>query len=243
MRVLRSCLHYLSRLDYNTHKESINNLLKLLEDGELFFPYQIASVLETMVSMHPKDFGGIGHRIRRCAFGKNLEKKSDWLVIQKGLEALMSFPYKDKFIPKITSKYLDHEHPMVKRAALTILTRSPKNLVRERLNELKSHPDHDIAQLAFYFDRMCNDQEFATSELKSIRQGNKHDISIVRHLHQIYSASATNDSSIAKDVLKTLESIGRIRSAKLTWHFKEIRNRVEWAIIEGTSDGRDALRS
>ena len=106
---------FLSRQEYKLHNKIVEELLETLEAGILLFPYQIASVLEVMVQLHPEDSKTIASRIRRFALGGNLQKKSDWLVVQKCLEVLVTYPYKEKYITKIALHFVKHEHPMVRR--------------------------------------------------------------------------------------------------------------------------------
>lgn len=228
LRVLRSCLSYLSNMDYKKHDESVDDLLSALENEDLLFPYQIASVLESLIHMHPRKPKTIGSRIRKYAFGINLRKSSDWLVLQKGLEALLTFPYEDKYIQTISTRYLGHNHQLVRRAALTLLTRAPKHIVREKLVELIRHPDSGIASLAIYFNRLCFDKSYSKEELNRIRKGNNSDRAMVRRLSVLYAASATDIEDIAKDILMTINAIPETKSEKMKWHNENILSRIGW---------------
>ncbi|MEK6760173.1 MAG: hypothetical protein AABY51_10420, partial [Deltaproteobacteria bacterium] len=232
LRVLRRCLIYLSRQNYNNHGQITERLLATLEKGELLFPYQIASVLEIMVQLHPEDHNTISSRVRRFALGSNLQKKMDWLIIQKALETIMTFPYKEEYITKISLHYINHNHPMVRRAAIVILSRAPKKEARKYLRSFTRHPDVGVSRLAQYLDRLCNERDFAPMELANFRRSKLTDISMVCRLPQLYAASATEDIEIAREVDKTLKEMKKLKSSKLQWHQKMIYKRIQWIFAE-----------
>ncbi|MBI5675747.1 MAG: hypothetical protein HZC48_08000 [Nitrospirae bacterium] len=230
LRILRRCLSYLTHLDYKTHSQSINELLSALEAGTLLFPYQIATVLEAMVLFHPLDAKGIGSRIRSYAFGSNLKKNNDWFVIQKALEALMSFPYQEKFIFRIALNYIKHQNTLVRRAAVALLTRAPKDKVRKHLRELTMHPDSEVLRLSQYLESICSDKDFSFTELAQIHKGRVQDNTIIKRLPQLYAASSTDNKKIAQKVFETITHLGRTKSSKLDFHYKEISARTKWSV-------------
>jgi hypothetical protein len=240
LRILRSCLSYLMRLDYKTHDNTIKDLLGSLESGNLLFPYQIALVLESMISCHPIDTSGIGSRIRSYAFGGNLRKNNDWFVIQKAIEALMTFPYQEKYISRVAQNFLRHENTMVRRAAVTLLTRAPKHEVRDYLRQMTRHPDSDVLRLAQYLDRLCSDRDFSCNELTQIRKGRFADNTIIRRLPQLYAASASNDPVVGKKVVETLKHFSGTKSTKVKFHYETIWMRVKWSIERTPSSGRES---
>jgi hypothetical protein len=190
---------------------------------------RVASVLESMISFHPINPGGIGSRIRAYAFGANLKKNNHWFVIQKAIEALMSFPYQDIYIFRIAKHFIKHENTMVRRAAVTLLTRAPKHEVRSLLRELTWHPDPDVLRLSQYLDRICSDREFSIKELAQIRKGKVQDNTIIRRLPQLYAASASDDNEIARNVLDTIEKLGKTKSSKVKFHFNDLSARAKWS--------------
>ena len=237
LRILRSCLSYLMRLDYKTHGQTIKDLLSALEAGTLLFPYQIPSVLEAMVLLHPMDPKGIGSSIRSYAFGFNLRKANDWFVIQKAMEALMTFPYQEKYILRIALCYIKHENTMVRRAAVALLTRAPKHLVKKHMRELTRNPDADVLRLAQYFDRLCSERDFSQKELTQIRKGRIQDNTIIKRLPQLYAASATDDPQIALKVIEAIKQMESTKSSKLKYHYDALSKRTKWS-IEAAGTGK-----
>lgn len=230
LRVLRSALRYLAQLPYSSHEANSCRLLDMLEKEELLFPYQAGAVLESLIQMHPHSPQTFASRIRHYAFGANLRRKRDWLIITKGLEALSSFPYRERYMLPIVSRFVDHSHPMVRRAAVALLPRCSKAAGRSLLKSLVRHPDGTIGRFALYLDRLHNDPEYVKEELGRIRKGNRSDVSMVRRLHLLYAASMTENEACAAQVLQTLDVLSVTKSSKLQWHWNEIRSRVSWAI-------------
>jgi hypothetical protein len=229
LRVLRSSLVYLSRLDYSTHSGWVDELLSMLEKRELLFPYQEGAVLEALVTLHPSDIKSVGSRIRAYAFGSSLNRKHDWLVYAKGLEALNSFPYKQDYFPKIVRHYAQHPHPIVRRAALACLPRCPKDQVRKLVKEFGRHPDSADTRLAMYLDRLVGEPEYARQELARLRKGNDGDHASVRRTTTLFALAATESKVVAKDLLQTVDGFPRTHSPKLLWLRSQVRQRVEWA--------------
>lgn len=229
LRVLRSCLAYLGKQEIKNHGETIERLLALFEEGKLLFPYQAASVLEAMVQLHPNRPQSVSSRVRAYALGSSLNKKSDWLVLQKALELLTVFPYKEKYVTKICLHYSKHEHPMVRRAAIMFLSRAPKKEVRKYLVEFSRHPDSGISRLAQYLFQLCSDSNFAPQELSRLRKSSMTDNALIRRIYQFYAASATENPQIAREVFETTEILNGSKSAKIQWHRDQLRERTAWS--------------
>lgn len=229
LRVLRSCLRYLCQLPYAQHDKIIEELLGMAERNELPFPYQVGTMLESLSDFHPeKAVEKIGSRIRRYAFGSNLGRKRDWLIIAKGLESLGTFPYAEAHFDTIIAHYVEHGHFMVRRAAVAVAPRCKKDLARKRLGSLVRHPDSGISRLAIWLQRLHLDREFAKMELGRLRKATLHDRSVLTKLPILYAASATEDAEIRDQVLQTLNTIPTSQSFKLTWHMDQLRKRVAW---------------
>ena len=231
LRVLRSCLRYLSQLPYVEHGRSVEALLKMLENNELLFPYQVGSVLEALRKFHPRGLSkDTGSRIRRYAFGAGLKRVRDWLVVAKGLEALGSFPYKDKYFDAITKAYVAHEHPVVRRAAVSVVPRCPKHIVRERTLQLIRHPDSGVSRMAIWLHRLHADTTYAREELARVRKGSLDDDAIVTRLPTLYAMSSTESRNLASELALVVRAFPRGASDKVDWHRAELLRRLEWSV-------------
>ena len=162
MRILQKTLAYLCQLDYRSHDKIAAELLELVESDDLPFPYQAATVLQAVARLHPSSPKDVASRVRKYA----LARKRHWMVYQKGLEAVFVYPYKPDNAETLANKFIADEHPMVRRAACLLLLRGRKHVVRERLNELIYHADHNVNRLALYFLRFI--QDFAPSRMPSL---------------------------------------------------------------------------
>lgn len=237
LRVLKSSLAYLKKLGIKYHDDIVDKLLKLLEDDILLFPYQKAAVLEALIELHPNDSKNISSRVRKFAFGTNLRKFSHWLVIQKAIEVIAVYPYRDNHIPKISDTFSNHEHPLVRRAAIMLLPRSNTE-VRKRLNEYSRHPDHGVSSLANYLVRLSTDTKYAMQELDRFKKMNCSDNAIIHRIHVLYAASVSDKSEIAKKVNETSQCFARSKSSKIKWHKAEIEKRTMWPdVISNSQEG------
>ena len=228
LRILRSCLSYLYRLDIKHHSDCTEQLLSLLESGELLFPYQAAAVLEAMIQLHPANPERVSSRVRNYALGSNLNNKRDGLVIQKALELIAVFPYREEYVERISIRYSKHDNPMVKRASIMLLSRAPKSKVRKQLAMLSRHPDFGVSRLSQYLLQMATDREYSSKELRKFRTMSDSDNALIRRIYQLYAASATEDSEIAKAVYETSDILDKSKSVKIKWHKGQIRNRTKW---------------
>ncbi len=228
--VLRSCLMYLSGQNIKYHREISENLLGLLENKELLFPYQAALVLETMIHLHPEDSKTISSRVRRYALGQRLNKKSNWLVIQKAIEVIATYPYREDYAIKISLAYSKHEHPLVRRAAIMLLTRGNKKEVRKHLTKFGHHPDSGVSRLAQYLTQLCYDLDSCSKEMSRVTNGNPSDNSLIRRIYQLYAASTTEKKEVAEKVYKTTSFLDESKSKRVLWHKNQIRKRTSWAL-------------
>ena len=226
--VLRSCLMYLSGQNIKHHGEISEKLLGLLKNKELLFPYQAALVLETMIHLHPENPKTISSRVRGYALGPKLNKKSNWLVIQKAIEVITTYPYKEEYAIKISFNYSKHEHPLVRRAAVMLLTRGNKKEVRKHLTKFGHHPDSGVSRLAQYLMQLCYDLDSCSKEMSRVTNGNPSDNSLIRRIYQLYAASATEKKEIAKKVYETTSFLDKSKSQRILWHQNQIRERTKW---------------
>lgn len=151
------------------------------------------------------------------------------MVYQKGLEAIFVYPYKPDNAETLANKFIADEHPMVRRAACLLLLRGRKHIVRERLNELIYHADHNVNRLALYFLRFIQDRAFADAELTQMKKGSQTDTAMRFALPRLYALGATEDRKTAKATLEYLDSLPASRSKKIEWHGEYLRCLVEWS--------------
>jgi len=241
LRVLKSCLAYLKKMDLHYHNDITQRLLKLLEDGSLPFPYQQASVLDTIVHLHPPKniVSNISSWTRKFAMGPSLNKKSDWLVIQKAIELIAASPYNGKYINAISEHYCKHEHSFVRRAAVMILPRANCE-VSKQLYALSRHPDSGVSRLAQYLLRLMTDKQYAQKELSDFKKMSQADNAIIRRIYILYALSSSTDQEIANCTYKTVsECFNKTKSAKMKWHQKELLDRTKWSLKTSTDGARN----
>ena len=122
---------------------------------------------------------------------------------------------------------------MVRRAAIMFLPRAPKKEVRKYLAEFSRHPDSGISRLAQYLLQLCSDTDYALQELSRLRNSNSSDNALIRRMYQLYAASASEKSEIAKKVFETTMILDRSESVKIRWHRDQIRARTSWSQVGG----------
>lgn len=238
LRILKKSLTYLSQLPYKTHDESVGDLLSMLEDDQLPFPYQTAMVLETIGTMHPKDAATIASRIRTFAFGSNLRRKRHWLVVQKAIEAIAAFPYHPKYVESIAVYFVQHEHPLVRRAACALLMRDIGKNVRKKLDNLIYDADHALSRLALYFRRFTIELQAGADELNRIRKSNQSDFVFTRQLPQLYALSATTHEKVASALTEYIQKRSLTRSTKIRWHQQALLAATGWASEDGAKTSK-----
>jgi len=227
LRILKKALTYLTQLDYKMHNEALDAIMTLAETEQLPFPYQNGLVLEMLIRLHPVKSNAVASRVREYA----LTRKHHWMVVQKAIEAIMTFPYQQRCVKSISERYLQHEHPMVRRAACALLLRSPKAHVRERLSELIYHPDHSLSHLAMYFWRILEEDEFGMKEYGRIKAGSQDDWVFTRSLPRLYAIAATNSKEVAKALNQYIERYPKSHSTKVNWHIEHLIKETEWATL------------
>jgi len=223
LRILRKTLRYISQLEYNTHNEAVNALIDMVETGEVPFPYQSAIIFETLIDMHPRSPNAIAFRLRQ-----HLIRKRHWVVVQKAIEAIMTYPYRSESAKTLAERFLKHTHPMVRRASCALLTRSPKHHVRNRIADLIYHPEPGLSRLALYYYRFITDKDFVLSELSRIKKGSTSDLAFVRNLSRFYAIAATEDTGSAEALHDLLTSRTTSSSAKVAWHTNKLIDLTKW---------------
>ncbi|MGP0630589.1 reverse transcriptase domain-containing protein [Nitrospina sp. 32_T5] len=222
IRVLNKSLSYISSLEMKHHDWAVDELFQILEKDQLPFPYQAAIVLETISRLNPSNPNQISSRIRRFA----LVQRRDWIVVQKGLECIMAYPYRDDHSLSLANKFLRHEHPMVRRAACVLLSRSPREKLKVRLNDLIYHADPGTNRLALFFLRFTQDESFVIKELVKMQKGNKNEFAFQRSLPTLYAMVANNKREVALKVREYIESIPKTRSAKINWQINNLMEKI-----------------
>lgn len=226
MRVLQKSLTYMSQLDWKTHDETLDELFAVLETGELPFPYQAAMVLDTVAKLQPTDANNVASRVRSYA----LTNKEHWLVIQRALEVISVFPYQDRFALTLARKFLKHTHPMVRRAACVLLTRSPKDQLRKELAALIYHADPGVNRLALYLQRFIEDKPFARQELTRLRKGSSTEFTFQRNVHRLFSLAATEDQPIAAELNGYVDRLPATKSQRNLWLRRSLIETTDWAV-------------
>lgn len=223
LRILKKTLIYLSNLQYSTHDNSLNSILKLVLDDQFPFPYQVAMVFEAVENFHPKSNKGIVPKIRRY-----IRSQRDWVVIQKALEAIMTFPYDANHIKTIVNQYIFHEHPLVRRATCMLLTRAPKSFVKNQLGGLIYNPDPGLNRMALYFYRFIEDQATALKDLARIKKGSDSDIVFIRTLPRYYAIAKSESEQVASSLFDFLKARQKSKSSKVQWHVDQLLRLTGW---------------
>ena len=224
LRILEKSLTYLSQLEYRTHTGILKQLFEMIEKGQLPFPYQIGSVLETVASMHPHRLNDVVPFVR-----KYTKKDQHWFVVQKGIEAIASFPCSDDVAYKLSQKCLQNDHSLVRRAACVLLLRSQPKNARKVLNELIYHPDSNTSHLALYFLKLSRDKQFASQELSRMARSKQTDFILQRNLPALYALATSEEADIAKQATVYMKEKFKTHSKKLIWHRDKVSNLLNWA--------------
>jgi len=224
IRLLKKSLAYLSQLPYKYHDEILEFLLDIIEKEDLPIPYQTGLVLETISKLHPVKVDGVATRIRRMT----LTRKTDWIVVQKALEAISMYPYRADWCKMISETYLGHDHHLVRRASCLLLLRCPIDYAERRLRQLIYHPDVSISRMALYFLRLAMDSEYAQTETQSLAKGNHSVFSFQKNLHRFYAMTMCNYRNILALLRECLDKYEKIeKSKKLLWHRDNIRSHID----------------
>ena len=140
----------------------------------------------------------------------------------------MTYPYRPDPAKPLAERFLKHTHPMVRRAACALLTRSPKHHVRNRMAELIYHPEPGLSRLALYYYRFITDKKFVLNDLVRLKKGSTSDLAFTRNLSRFYAIAATEDAGSAEALHDLLTSISTSGSAKVTWHANKLLDLTQW---------------
>ena len=161
-RLLKSALRYLTFLQYKKHDELADELFEILNDNLLLFQYQIASVIEAFKDFHPANPKPIGTRIRQFALSS---PRREWLIRQKALEAMTTFPYREDYAFSLAKRFLFDSHPYVKRAASLLLSRGPVETVRQEVEKLAYDADVEVGRIGLFWQKHLRDRVFVEKAL------------------------------------------------------------------------------
>lgn len=130
-RILLKSLRYLLQQQCSKHDAICDALLHLVLNGDLPFPYQVAQVFESFKALRPLAPESYASKIRQLA----LERRNEWVVRQKALEAILTFPYRADYALRLAIQYGEDDHPWVRRAACLMIARGPKTHVAALLRD------------------------------------------------------------------------------------------------------------
>ncbi len=230
LRVLRSTIRYLCSLPYSKHDDIAERLFALLENNDLLFPFQIASVIEAIGQLHPEDhLATAASRIRKYALGGNLRKKNHWLVHTKALESIGNLSYTPRYYDKMTEQFLTSNHPIVRRAAASLVVRRTATEARAKSIALISHADTSIGRVGIWLRRLQKDIEYAQKEIKFFNRGDKNPRTFHLQLTLLYSISSTEEQGIAQPFKAAMNKVPVFKSRRLDWHRTQLLERVGWA--------------
>ncbi len=225
LRMLNKSLAYLGHLGYHLHRELVETLLRMLEDGLFPLSYQSARVIEQIGVMHPEDSRSIASRVRKYALGS----KRDWTVRQKAGETIAVYPYREDHAASVAARLLDDAEPWVRRAGLALLTRGKVQTVRDRLQKLAYHPDPPLSELALYYERHLRDHNFVQRQLGMLRKGSQSDLSLSRRVTLWWLVSCNPSKGVVNNLRSYLEGV-KSRSARICWHRDSLLTRTEWVV-------------
>ena len=219
LRMLQKCVRYLTQLPYALHAEIAVDLLDMLEKEIFPIPYQSAIVLDALRHLHPEDGGrSLAARIRRYA----LDRKRDWPIRQKALEAMASLPYRADHAVSVANRLLTDDHPWVRRAACILLSRGETVVVRETVTDLVYRPDRAIGPLALWFHRHLHDPSFAMKEVHRLQKGALRDDIFVHAVPRLWVLRCSTDQEVVLGLRKHLAQYVSTRSSKVEWHLKQL---------------------
>jgi len=221
-RVLVKALRYLSQMPYSRHDDIVETLLAMLEASELPFPYQEAHVLQQLIYFHPREAKPIASRIRKYAFGR----RRHWLVRQKALEAMATYPYRRDHAASVSEQHLSDNHFWVRRAACLLVLRAEARFVRRTFEKLMFHPDPRLSRIALYFIRLMKDAAFAKQESERLTAGSHTDKAILHNLSRLYAMTSSESDEVRELVQGHIKSLNRSRSEKIRWHAERLGRRV-----------------
>jgi len=226
VRVLRSALSYLTKLDAKHHDDVLADLLNLLHEGELPFPYQVATVVEAMRNLSPSDPRALASELRKIG----LNNQPDWYVRQKTLETISVLPYREISAEKLVMAALGHENPWVRRAGAALIVRGSVEWVRKQVRTLVYHPDPDVSRVAMYWNRHLEDGQVASQALAGLFTTDRNDRTFMRRLQMLYLLRCHADQAVGSRLLEYVREFSRSKKPIVKWHCEFLENQLaKWA--------------
>ena len=222
VRMLRSALGYLAKLDYKYHEKIVSDLLALLTAEELPFPYQVAVTVEAIGRMAPSDPRRIASRLR--AIG--LTGKPHWYLRQKTLEAILDLPYREDSAEKLVRAALEHHNPWVRRAGCALVPRGRVTWILEIVTKtLVYHPDPEVARIGLYWQRHLEDESVANREMTALFKAGTLDVTFLRRVKTLYLLRC--NSRMATRLAEVLSAIFQVAKFSRPMALRANTQRVE----------------
>jgi hypothetical protein len=217
LRMLRSTLGYLAKLDYKYHEKVVTDLFALLTAKELPFPYQIAVTVEAIGRMAPFDPRRLGSRLREIG----LTAKADWYLRQKTLEAILHLPYREESAEKLVLGGLEHPNPWVRRAACALVPRGRVTWILEIVTKtLVYHPDPEVARIGLYWQRHLEDEGVANREMTAVVKAGRLDVTFLRRVKTLYLLRC--NARMATRLAEYLTEFSKSPNSVVRWHCENI---------------------
>jgi hypothetical protein len=233
VRMLRSALGYLAKLDYKYHEIVVADLLGLLKRGEFPFPYQIAVTVEAIGRMAPADPRRIASELRKIG----ITGKAHWYLRQKTLEAILHLPYRAQSAEKLVQDALDHPNPWVRRAGGALLPRGRVTWIREIVSKtLIYHPDIELARIGLYWHRHLEDESVANREVTNLIRSGTLDVTFLRRIKTVYLLRC--NSGVATRLAEYVGQFSKSRNSIVRWHCEQILNELQPITAQTSSSER-----
>jgi hypothetical protein len=225
LRMLLKSSRYLRSMEYKFHTDYVERLVSMLEQDIFPVPFQSAVLLDTIRFLHPHEPGNkIWGRITRWA----LNVKRDWPIRQKACEALQTLPSTEAYCYSQALNCLNDEHPFVRRAACSLLTRGPVEQVRKKIDELLFHPDPSLGRLALFWFNHLKNSDFARSQIKRFSKSNKSDTSIIYIIPHLWLLRCSANRDTITELRTLLKIIEKTKSEKIKWHIRKLLVHTAW---------------
>ena len=221
VRMLRSALGYLVKLDYRYHDQITARLLDLLKARELPFPYQVAVTIEALGRMAPSDPRRIASELRN--FG--LTGMGHWYVRQKTLEAILQLPYREAAAERLAETALKDQNPWVRRAGAVLVVRGRVPWIQKITSTtLIYHADPEVSRIGLYWQRHLVDDNVASQEITNLFKSGTLDVTFLRRLKMTYLVRC--NPHVADRLAKYLNQFSKSRNAVVQWHCEQLRTQL-----------------
>jgi len=219
LRILRSTLGYLVKLDYRYHDEIVTELLELIEAHELPFPYQVALTIETLSRTAPFDPRGLASRLRLVGY----VGKKHWYVRQKTLEAIMHLPYRETAAEKLAGAALKHPNPWVRRAGAALVLRGRPSQVNEMIKtDLLYHADPDVARIGLFWQYQLTNLPVANREITNLLKADPRDVTFYRRLPTVYLMRCSSNEQVKRRLREYLDRFSKSKNTVVRWHCEQL---------------------